>query len=59
LLDWDGIVDDDGKAVSYSEELAATFLTDPRFRLMRNAVVWAASVVGEGRQSDQEIDAKN
>ncbi|WP_210482753.1 hypothetical protein [Microvirga antarctica] len=47
LLDWDGLTDDDDKALPYSRDMAQTLLVDPAYRRFRDAVIWAAGVVAE------------
>ncbi|HEV7416043.1 MAG TPA: hypothetical protein VGN98_07785 [Tianweitania sediminis] len=55
LLDWDGITDEADQPIPYSKEQAKEFLTDPAYRRLRDAVVWAASVVAEdGVQETEE-----
>lgn len=51
LLDWKGLVADDGKTpIAYSAELAEEVLTNPEFRLLANAVVWAAQRITDEPQ---------
>jgi len=59
LLDWDGVEDADGKPLAYSKEQAAELLTNPAFREFRDAVLWAANVVGKQAAAGLEADAKN
>lgn len=58
LLDWDGL-EQDGKPLKYDKELALTWLTDPDYRPFLDAVVYAASVVENGRTETQEAIEKN
>jgi len=59
LLDWSGITDENGDAVSYSVEFGRDVLADPQYRRLADAVAWAAGVVGEQDVEDLEDDAKN
>ncbi len=47
LLDWDKLTGDDGKPLAYSRDFALELLSKPEYRKFREAVVWAATVVGE------------
>lgn len=47
LLDWEGIEGDDGQPLPYSKETALTLLSDPAYRVLRDAVLWASSQVGQ------------
>lgn len=47
LLDWSGILDDDGKPVPFSKELARKLIFDPDFSQFRNAVLDAAGRVSK------------
>lgn len=59
LLDWRGILDQDGNPVPYSKELANRFLTDPQYEKLVEACLIAASVVAEQTKAEIEDDAKN
>ena len=59
LLDWRGIEDDDGSPLAYSKERAREMLADPRMRRFRDAVLFAADIVGELEVAAIEDDAKN
>ena len=59
LLGWKGFQNDDGSELPYSRELALTFLTDPAYRKIREAVLWAASSVAEDRTAVMEAVAGN
>jgi hypothetical protein len=48
LLGWDGLTDDDDKPLPYSKETAKKLLEDPSLRRLRDAILWAASTVGDG-----------
>lgn len=52
LLDWEGLEDDDGKEIPYSRDVAHKLCTDPDFRRFRDAVAWAANLVGEQNEED-------
>ncbi|CAH1670771.1 MULTISPECIES: hypothetical protein [unclassified Chelatococcus] len=47
LLDWRNL-DDGGVPVPYSKEKAREYLTNPDYRLFRDAVSWAANTVANG-----------
>ncbi len=47
LLDWEGIEGDDGQPLPYSPETALTLLSDPAYRVLRDAVLWASGQVGQ------------
>ncbi len=55
LLDWDGIEGDDDQPIPYSRELAEQYLTDPDFRLFREAVALAGSLVES--ETDTRVEA--
>jgi hypothetical protein len=59
LLDWEGLEDDDGKAIPYSREMAEKLLTEPDFRRFREAAAWAANWVAEQSVAEVEEDAGN
>lgn len=59
LLDWDGLLDENGAPVPYSLEQASELLTKPQYRHFRDAVAWAASVVADGKEADLDDDGKN
>ena len=46
LLDWRGVQDDNGAQVPYSRDMAETLLTSPEYRAFRDAVAYAARLVG-------------
>lgn len=47
LLGWEGIEGDDGQPLPYSKETALKLLCDPEYRVLRDAVLWASSQVGQ------------
>jgi hypothetical protein len=47
LLDWQNLSGDDGKSLPYARDFAFELLSKPEYRKFREAVVWAATVVGE------------
>lgn len=59
LLDWDGLTGEDGKPIPYSKERAAELLTQPEYRSFRNAVLWAATIVGQASAIARQADTKN
>lgn len=54
LMDWDGLRDEKDKPIPYSKDLARDLLTKPEYKRFRDAVAWAASVVAEGIEFDQD-----
>ncbi len=58
LMDWDGVIGDAGP-LAYSKELARDILGNPDLKPFRDAVMWAATQVGEQRAADVEDIAKN
>lgn len=54
LLDWRGIEDDADQPIAYEKGLALEYLTNPKFKKFREAVVWAASTVAEDDAADVE-----
>lgn len=59
LIDWSGIEGDDDAPLAFSKEKAAELLADPNYAVLRNAVEWAAGVVGEDDLAESEAAAKN
>lgn len=59
LIDWDGLTDDDDKPIPYSKEKAKELLEDPALRRFRDAVLWAANVVGDSALAKKEDVAGN
>lgn len=55
LLDWDRLTDDDGNAIPFSQETAEQLLSNPDFRLFRDAVNTAALRVEE--DADDQVKA--
>lgn len=49
LLDWSGLEGDDGEPVQFSRETAETLLTNDNYRPLRDAVWFAANVVGTSK----------
>src|SRR5690606_9864289 len=58
LMDWEGLLDENGAPIPYSKELASDLLTKPEYKRFRDAVAWAASVVAEGIEFDQDEAGK-
>lgn len=54
LLDWDGLEDDDGRAMPFSKELAADLLADPDMARLREGILYAAAIVAEQDAEDEE-----
>jgi hypothetical protein len=59
LLDWKGIEDETGAAIAYSKDMARDLLFKPENRKFRDAVLYAASLVGEQNAEDEQADAGN
>jgi hypothetical protein len=54
LLDWENV--EEGP---YSKELAWKYLSEPDWQEFRDAVTWAANMVGKNITDDLETDVKN
>lgn len=52
LLDWEGLTGDDDRPIPYDRATAEMLLTDPHFAAFREAVVFAADVVGDLGRSE-------
>lgn len=59
LLDWRGLIGDDGEPVAYSADKARELLFDPNYRPFRDTVLTAASMVAEHVAEDEGAAAKN
>lgn len=59
LIDWDGLENEDGSPLPYSKAAASDLLTKPEYRAFRDAVLWAANVVGEAVTADKDTSEKN
>lgn len=59
LIDWRGVENDDGTALICDREAKIAILSNPEMRLFREAVLLAASLVGEDELAAKEQDAKN
>ena len=59
LVGWEGIEGDDDQALPFTKEKASQIINDPSFVVFRNAVEWAAGVVGEDDLVKSEAAAKN
>ena len=58
LLDWKN-VNDGEKDVPFSKEMSHELLTKPEYRAFRDAVIWAASTVGQAEVEEDEDEIKN
>jgi len=59
LLGWDKLEGEDGQPVPYSQEQARAYLTDPAYRPFFEAVVYAATMVGEADAEAAKEDEGN
>lgn len=59
LIDWDGLRDEAGQPLPYTQDLARDLLTQPEYKRFRDAVTWAANVVAETVATDGEEAGKN
>lgn len=59
LLDWDGLQNDDDSPLPYSREMAEKFITDPAYRKLREAVIWAADAVANDRAEGVAVATGN
>lgn len=59
LLDWEGLEDENGGALAYDKALAADLVTKPEFRRFREAVIYAATIVGDADAEGEKADAGN
>ena len=59
LMDWKNVEGDGGKPIAYSKDAARKFLTDPDYRMFRDAVMWACGEVDRARTDAREEAAKN
>lgn len=59
LLGWEGLEDDDGTPIPYSRDLAVSLTGDRRYMEMREAVDFAARIVGRASADFVEDAAKN
>lgn len=59
VIDWSGIEDEDGKPVAYSKAQAELFFTNREYSDIRDAALFAASLVGTSTAAALEADAKN
>ena len=59
LLDWTGVLDDEGNELPYTIENADKLLTDPDYETFRRAVIYAAQVVASQGKERLEAEIKN
>jgi hypothetical protein len=59
LLDWAGLEAEDGTPLPFTKEQATEFLTKPEYRRFRDAVVYAATVVGDSQAESEKADVGN
>ena len=59
LLEWDNLEGEDGAPLPYSKEQAKAFLTDPAYQAFYDAVLYAATIVGEDDAEADKADEGN
>jgi hypothetical protein len=59
LLDWKGLDDDVAQPLIYSADLAEELLTNPEYRKLANAVLWAAQRIAEAEVDELDDVIKN
>jgi hypothetical protein len=59
LVGWAGLEDEDGSPLPITKARALEILSDPSLIAFRNAVEWAAGVVGEDEIAEAEDASKN
>jgi hypothetical protein len=59
LLDWKGLIDDDGKEIPYSMDVALELLTNPEYRRFREFVNIAADDEAHFQDEIDEEAIKN
>lgn len=60
LVGWEGILDETTEQpVAFSKEQAREVLFNPAHRRVRDAILWAATTVGEGNKAHKDALAKN
>lgn len=59
LQDWHHLESDDGQTIAYDADFAAQLLNDPDYRAFRDAVVYAATLVGGEKEDIEEEMEKN
>lgn len=59
LMDWRGLESDDGANLLYSKKNAVDLLADPNYFDLREAVEWAAGIVGDDDLAEAEASSKN
>lgn len=59
LEDWDRFEDDSGAPIPFAKETALRFLSDPAYRKLYEACLWAASLVAEETAAAREMQKGN
>ena len=59
LLGWENLVGDDDQPIPFTTEKATELLSDPDYAPLRDAVTWAAAMVGERQADARKVDAGN
>lgn len=59
VLDWAGVIGDDDQPLPFDKDLVAKMLANPKFVRFRDAVIYAASIVGEQRAANEALAVKN
>lgn len=58
-VDGDGVIGEDGKPVQFDKKVADKLLNEPAYRRFYEAVLWAATIVGEDIETAVEDTAGN
>ncbi len=59
LTNWRNLEDEKGSPLRHSKKVAEGYLTDPNFRRFREAVIYAATIVGEEDEKAAKEDEGN
>lgn len=59
LLDWRGLLGDDGQPIEFSKDKARDLLLDPAYRPLGDLVVQAVVAIGQETEAERAAAAKN
>lgn len=59
VLDWEGLVGDDDQPIPFASEMLTTFLEDPDYDKLRDAMIFCCGIVAEDEDDASENDRKN